>query len=68
MIRLGSQDAWTKSSYSTGNGACIEIRSTDPSALAVSDSKETTAVERTNFRVSPGAFSAFVDFARGVQV
>lgn len=68
MIKLGAQDSWTKSSYSTGNGACIEVRSTDPSALAVSDSKETTAVERTNFRVSPGAFSAFVGFAVTAQV
>ena len=68
MIKLGAQDSWTKSSYSTGNGACIEIRSTDPATLAVSDSKETTAADRTNFRVSPAAFSAFVGFAATAQV
>jgi hypothetical protein len=68
MIKLGAQDSWTKSSYSTGNGACIEVRSTEPTLLAVSDSKETKAADRTHFSVSPSAFSAFVGFAATAQV
>ncbi|MEV0175787.1 DUF397 domain-containing protein [Streptomyces sp. NPDC050803] len=37
-IRQGATDTWTKSSYSTGNGACVEVRS-PLTALAVRDSK-----------------------------
>ncbi|MET9441638.1 DUF397 domain-containing protein [Streptomyces sp. NPDC006610] len=40
-IRQGVTDTWTKSSYSTGNGACVEIRSTVVAAMAVRDSKVT---------------------------
>ncbi|MEU0114808.1 DUF397 domain-containing protein [Streptomyces bobili] len=38
-IRQGTTDAWTKSSYSTGNGACVEIKSPIVAAMAVRDSK-----------------------------
>ena len=38
-IRQGSTDTWTKSSYSTGNGACVEIKSPVMAAMAVRDSK-----------------------------
>lgn len=38
-IRQGSTDTWTKSSYSTGNGACVEVKSPVTEALAVRDSK-----------------------------
>ncbi|MFC9915683.1 DUF397 domain-containing protein [Streptomyces sp. NPDC059862] len=38
-IQQGATPEWTKSSYSTGNGACVEIKSPAPSALAVRDSK-----------------------------
>ena len=38
-IRQGATDSWTKSSYSTGNGACVEIKSPVVAAMAVRDSK-----------------------------
>ena len=38
-ILEGSTEAWTKSSYSAGNGACVEVKSPVLSALAVRDSK-----------------------------
>ncbi|MCH0562091.1 MULTISPECIES: DUF397 domain-containing protein [unclassified Streptomyces] len=38
-IRQGVTDTWTKSSYSTGNGACVEIKSPVVAAMAVRDSK-----------------------------
>ncbi|MFG2791439.1 MULTISPECIES: DUF397 domain-containing protein [unclassified Streptomyces] len=38
-IRQGGTHTWTKSSYSTGNGACVEIKSPVRAAMAVRDSK-----------------------------
>jgi hypothetical protein len=38
-IRQGATDIWTKSSYSTGNGACVEVKSPIVEAMAVRDSK-----------------------------
>jgi hypothetical protein len=38
-IRQGATATWTKSSYSTGNGACVEIKSPVRAAMAVRDSK-----------------------------
>jgi hypothetical protein len=40
-ILQGITETWTKSSYSAGNGACVEVKSPIPSALAVRDSKVT---------------------------
>ncbi|GAA3803316.1 DUF397 domain-containing protein [Streptomyces coacervatus] len=40
-ILQGATDTWTKSSYSTGNGACVEIKSPVGAAMAVRDSKVT---------------------------
>ncbi|MET7477206.1 DUF397 domain-containing protein [Streptomyces sp. NPDC005648] len=40
-IRQGTTDTWTKSSYSTGNGACVEIKSPVVASMAVRDSKVT---------------------------
>ncbi|MFJ9906817.1 DUF397 domain-containing protein [Streptomyces sp. NPDC101152] len=40
-IRQGAQATWTKSSYSTGNGACVEVKSPVIAAMAVRDSKVT---------------------------
>ncbi|WP_130800080.1 DUF397 domain-containing protein [Streptomyces otsuchiensis] len=39
-IQHGTTHTWRKSSYSGGNGACVEVRSPVPDALAVRDSKE----------------------------
>ncbi|MFJ6562921.1 DUF397 domain-containing protein [Streptomyces sp. NPDC091412] len=41
-IRQGATETWTKSSYSTGNGACVEVKSPVASAMAVRDSKVPT--------------------------
>ncbi|MET7438585.1 DUF397 domain-containing protein [Streptomyces sp. NPDC004082] len=38
-IQQGATDTWTKSSYSTGNGACVEVKSPLVAAMAVRDSK-----------------------------
>ncbi|MET8830607.1 DUF397 domain-containing protein [Streptomyces sp. NPDC004610] len=38
-ITQGATDTWVKSSYSQGNGACVEIKSPVRSAMAVRDSK-----------------------------
>jgi len=38
-IRQGVTDTWTKSSYSTGNGACVEVKSPVVAAMSVRDSK-----------------------------
>ena len=38
-IQQGATDTWTKSSYSQGNGACVEVKSPVVSALDVRDSK-----------------------------
>jgi hypothetical protein len=38
-IEEGVTRAWTKSSYSTGNGACVEVKSPAAGAVAVRDSK-----------------------------
>ncbi|MGX4691500.1 DUF397 domain-containing protein [Streptomyces sp. JNUCC 63] len=38
-IRQGVVQTWTKSSYSTGNGACVEVKSPVVAAMAVRDSK-----------------------------
>jgi hypothetical protein len=38
-ILQGATETWTKSSYSAGNGACIEVKSPLLAALAVRDSK-----------------------------
>ncbi|GAA4915314.1 DUF397 domain-containing protein [Streptomyces coeruleoprunus] len=38
-IIQGATDTWTKSSYSGGNGACVEVKSPVVAAIAVRDSK-----------------------------
>ncbi|BBA97892.1 hypothetical protein RVR_3858 [Actinacidiphila reveromycinica] len=39
-IKLGSTPAWVKSSRSTGNGACVEVKSPAAEAVVVRDSKD----------------------------
>lgn len=62
MIKLGAHEDWTKSSYSGPNGACVEIKSTAPDAVRVSDSKIVT--DRPEISASPVAFAAFVAFVK----
>ncbi|QDQ12104.1 MULTISPECIES: DUF397 domain-containing protein [Streptomyces] len=40
-IQQGASPSWTKSSYSTGNGACVEVKSPVLHAISVRDSKVT---------------------------
>ncbi|MEU1706419.1 DUF397 domain-containing protein [Streptomyces sp. NPDC005706] len=37
----GASETWMKSSYSAGNGACVEVKSPTTVELAVRDSKVT---------------------------
>lgn len=62
-IRQGATDNWTKSSYSGGNGACVEVKSPFVQAIAVRDSK---APEGPSISFVPGAWNAFVrDVTKG---
>lgn len=63
MIKPGSHTAWTKSSYSTGNGACVVVRSQEAESIQVGDSKIPAAV-RPALAVSPSAFTALVEHVR----
>jgi hypothetical protein len=62
-IRQGATDAWTKSSYSGGNGACVEVKSPTAQEVAVRDSKDP---QGPSLAFSPNAWTAFVaDVSRG---
>lgn len=62
-IRQGATESWTKSSYSGGNGACVEVKSPLVQAIDVRDSK---APEGPSITFVPGAWNAFVrDVAEG---
>ncbi|MEU1466775.1 DUF397 domain-containing protein [Streptomyces sp. NPDC005761] len=62
-IRQGATENWTKSSYSGGNGACVEVKSPLVQAIAVRDSK---APEGPSLTFVPGAWNTFVrDVAKG---
>lgn len=56
-IQQGAQDTWVKSSYSTGNGACVEVKSPVVSALSVRDSKVS---DGPTLAFPAGSWSAFV--------
>jgi len=62
-IKLGSTPGWMKSSRSTGNGACVEVKSPATEAVVVRDSKDPQGPVLT---FAPEAWSAFVtDVDRG---
>ncbi|MFE2292684.1 DUF397 domain-containing protein [Streptomyces sp. NPDC059452] len=56
-ILQGATEMWTKSSYSGGNGACVEVKSPVALSIAVRDSK---APEGPSLTFVPGAWNAFV--------
>ncbi|MFJ3903221.1 DUF397 domain-containing protein [Streptomyces sp. NPDC090025] len=56
-IIQGGTDNWTKSSYSGGNGACVEVKSPVMTAIAVRDSK---APEGPSLSFGPGSWNLFV--------
>ncbi|GHB15684.1 hypothetical protein QFZ24_004396 [Streptomyces phaeochromogenes] len=62
-IKQGATDTWTKSSYSQGNGACVEVKSPVLTALAVRDSK---VHEGPTLAFAAGSWNAFVaEVSRG---
>lgn len=61
-IREGVTDTWTKSSYSTGNGACVEIKSPVVAAMAVRDSKVT---DGPTLAFPTDAWNTFVSSVKG---
>ncbi|WP_351226868.1 DUF397 domain-containing protein [Streptomyces sp. NPDC002133] len=56
-IQKGALDTWTKSSYSGGNGACVEVKSPVVQAIAVRDSKVPAGPSLT---FVPDSWNAFV--------
>jgi hypothetical protein len=56
-IIQGATDTWTKSSYSGGNGACVEVKSPVVAAIAVRDSKVPAGPSIT---FVPESWNAFV--------
>ncbi|MEU1617576.1 DUF397 domain-containing protein [Streptomyces sp. NPDC005722] len=56
-IQLGNTNAWTKSTRSQGNGACVEVASRTSSAVDVRDSKDP---DGPTLAFSPDAWTAFV--------
>lgn len=64
MIKLGAHKSWTKSSYSTGQTSCVEVRSDRPAAVSVTDSKVEDTAARPFLSVSPAAFTALVEHVR----
>jgi hypothetical protein len=57
-IIQGATETWTKSSYSTGNGACIEVKSPVVDAISVRDSKVTAGPTITFL---PDSWNTFVN-------
>ncbi|MFE7973565.1 DUF397 domain-containing protein [Streptomyces shenzhenensis] len=53
----GATATWTKSSYSAGNGACVEVKSPATEGLAVRDSKVS---EGPTLAFPTDAWNAFV--------
>ncbi|MEW1832417.1 DUF397 domain-containing protein [Streptomyces sp. NPDC088196] len=63
-IQQGVTDNWIKSSYSTAQGACVEVRSPALAALAVRDSKTPNG---PTLAFPVGSWNAFVaEVGRGV--
>ncbi|MCB5166402.1 DUF397 domain-containing protein [Streptomyces bambusae] len=56
-IHQGATMNWTKSSYSAGNGACVEVMSPVMSEIAVQDSK---VQDGPSLSFAPGSWTSFV--------
>lgn len=63
MIKLGQHADWSKSSYSGGNGACVEVKSTAVTSVDIQDSKHLAGASPI-VSLSPAAFTSLVEFAR----
>ncbi|MQY16590.1 hypothetical protein SRB5_67910 [Streptomyces sp. RB5] len=56
-IKQGATEEWTKSSYSAGNGACVEVKSPVTDLVLVRDSKDP---EGPTLDFGPQSWAAFV--------
>ncbi|UGY91968.1 DUF397 domain-containing protein [Streptomyces gobiensis] len=56
-IQQGKTDRWKKSSYSGGNGACVEVKSPVVQTIAVRDSKNPLG---PSIAFAPASWAAFV--------
>ncbi|MEE1929535.1 DUF397 domain-containing protein [Streptomyces sp. TRM 70351] len=61
-IRQGRTTRWVKSTYSGGNGACVEVQSPERQIVAVRDSKVPSGPSLT---VAPASWAAFVGGVEG---
>lgn len=60
-LHQGKTTRWTKSSYSGGNGACVEVASPTRDAVGVRDSK---VPDGPRLRFRPEAWRGFVSAVR----
>jgi hypothetical protein len=65
-IEHGRTNEWIKSSYSTGNGACVEVKSPVSAAISVRDSKVAGGPELGFPAASWGTFVTAVTRVAGV--
>ncbi|MCF3125238.1 MULTISPECIES: DUF397 domain-containing protein [Streptomyces] len=64
-IQQGASPSWVKSSYSTGNGACVEVKSPAIDGISVRDSK---VVEGPVLAFPADSWNAFVtEVSRGTS-
>lgn len=61
-IQQGRTDRWVKSSYSGGNGACVEVKSPAVQTVAVRDSKNPLGPA---IDFAPDTWTAFVGAVEG---
>ncbi|MFJ7421984.1 DUF397 domain-containing protein [Streptomyces uncialis] len=62
-IQQGATNSWVKSSYSTGNGACVEVRSPIAHTVDIRDSK---VIEGPTIAFTPQSWTSFLnDVHRG---
>jgi hypothetical protein len=61
-IQQGKTSTWVKSSYSAGNGACVEVASPVVDEIAVRDSKDPHG---PTLSFAPASWSAFVADVHG---
>ncbi|MBW1597725.1 DUF397 domain-containing protein [Streptomyces sp. JJ38] len=64
-IRQGKTTRWVKSSYSGGNGACVEVKSPLRATIAVRDSKNP---QGPSLAFAPVSWTSFVGAVEGGEL